>query len=333
MKSFTPRWWLLAIPGFAGLIWGLLAILYTPVEPAAKAGLAAASALVAVAVWKQVAPRISGLLLAGLAAVLIGVVLRALPEPSNDRNWVASHAQSATTQATAAGLRLRKVRNFRYASSGEVTRQSWEERSYDPARLDSVWFGISRFGSVPGVGHVFVSFGFDDGRYLAVSVEARREQHESYDPLRGLFRAYETIYVIGDERDIVAVRSNVWHDDVHLYPVRATREAIRGAFVEMMARADALAQAPEFYDTLFNSCSSNLARHANRVAPGLIPRSLRVVFAGFSDGLAHELDLFDYDGTLAQARARFRVNERAAGDVDAGDFSARIRFIPAGRIP
>jgi hypothetical protein len=33
--------------------------------------------------------------------------------------------------------------------------------------------------------HTLVSFGFDDGQFLCVSVEARRERWQSYSPLAG----------------------------------------------------------------------------------------------------------------------------------------------------
>ena len=36
--------------------------------------------------------------------------------------------------------------------------------------------------------HTFLSFGFEDGRRLAISVEVRRERGESFSPLRGLLR-------------------------------------------------------------------------------------------------------------------------------------------------
>jgi hypothetical protein len=234
-------------------------------------------------------------------------------------------------RVTIAGDRVvvRDVRNFRYAADGTVARAAWDERHYDLRELRSAWLGVSPFGGIPGVGHVFASFGFADGRYLAVSVEARRELGETYSPLRGALRDYELIYVLGDERDVIGVRANVWDDPVYLYPIRSTPADLQAALRDILARAEALAVTPEFYDTIANSCSVNLARHVNRVAPGKVPLGLDVLLAAFSDAAAHEAGLLDVDGPLDAARERYRVNARAAGDVDAGDFSARIRAAPS----
>ena len=258
-------------------------------------------------------------------AVLAIVVWRTIPTPSNQRDWIAPHGRLPKVEIRGNDVAIRDVRNFRYDTSGTVARAAWEDRSYDVQHLNSAWLGVSPFGAVPGVGHVFVSFGFDDGRYLAISVEARRERDEQYGVVRGLLRAFELIYVIGDERDVVGLRTNVWQDEVYLYPVRAAATDLRAAFLDIVARAGALNAHPEFYDTALNSCSSNLARHVNRIAPGRIPSSYKLLFAAFSGELAHDVGLLDVEGELAPVREQYHVNARASGDVDAGDFSARIR--------
>ena len=56
--------------------------------------------------------------------------------------------------------------------------------------------------------HTIVSWEFDDGRHLAVSIETRKERGEVYSALRGFFRQYELYYVVADERDVVRLRTN-----------------------------------------------------------------------------------------------------------------------------
>lgn len=310
----------LATLGLACAACGLAAGVLVPAPASWRLGAIALALGFGLLAWR----RLRWIALA-LSGVLLGLGLRALPMASNTRDWIDEQAHAPVAALGADGARIEHVRNFRFEPGGAIRRQAWETRSYDPARVRSAWLGVSPFGSIPGAGHAFVSFGFDDGRYLALSVEARRETGEDYDPLAGLFRNYELAYVIGDERDVIGLRTNGWGDEVYLYPLRATPEAMRAAFVDMLGRASGLARAPEFYDTLLNSCSVNLARHANRIVAGLVPASHRLVLAGFSDELALDLGLIDFDGTIEQARARFAVKARAAGDVDSGDFSARIR--------
>jgi hypothetical protein len=317
---------LLAPPALLCATWGLAAAAFTPVAPAITASSALAALILAASLARI--PRFSRWLAIALAGLALGFVLRALPEPANDRVWMEPQSRLAEIVFEPERVHVRRVRDFRYGAGGTVTRAHWEDRSYELKDLESAWLGVSPFGGIPGVGHVFASFGFKDGRYLAVSVESRREQGESYSPVAGMYRAYELIYVLGDERDIVGLRANVWGDAVYLYPLRTSPEALRDAFLDILQRANALAAQPEFYDTVTSSCSSNLVRHVNRVVPGKVPGSVKALFAAWSDALAHEVGLLDFEGSLDEARARFHVNERAAGDVDAGDFSARIRSKP-----
>jgi hypothetical protein len=258
-------------------------------------------------------------------AIIAIAIARAIPEPGRARDWVPQQARQATAQVTGDDVVIRDVRNFRYDGAGMPVQPTWEERRYDLKRLNSAWLGVSTFGGVPGVGHVFASFGFDDGRYLAISVEARREQGETYGVFAGMFRQFELIYVIADERDVIGLRTNVWRDPVYLYPVVTEPQALRAAFLDALARATALDAQPEFYDTLTNSCSVNLVRHVNHAVPGIVGDDIRVLLAAFGDEVAHESGLIDFKGTIEQARARFRINERAAGSLDDDDFSKRIR--------
>ena len=75
--------------------------------------------------------------------------------------------------------------------------------------------------------HTLVSFGFDDGQFLCVSVEARRRRWQSYSPLLGLFRSYQLFFVLGDERDIVRLRTNIRHEQVYMYRVRLAPQQLR----------------------------------------------------------------------------------------------------------
>jgi len=46
--------------------------------------------------------------------------------------------------------------------------------------------------------------------HLAVSIEARKVEGESYSSLKGFFRQYELVYVVADERDVMSSASDDW---------------------------------------------------------------------------------------------------------------------------
>ncbi|MEO7964694.1 MAG: DUF4105 domain-containing protein, partial [Gemmatimonadaceae bacterium] len=202
----------------------------------------------------------------------------ALPKsPSTKRPWAADHAKLARTDFLGDSVRIHDVRDFRYSAASQFT-QAWYDRTYQLAELTSVWYIVTPFGSAfRGPAHTFVSFGFGDSTFVSISVEARREVGETYGLVTGLLRDFEVAYIIGDERDLIARRALYDGGDVYLYPIRATPEARRRLFVEMLERANALQQQPEFYNTLSNNCTSNLVDHVNRIAPGKVSSGIRTV--------------------------------------------------------
>src|SRR5690606_5945076 len=114
-------------------------------------------------------------------------------------------------------VRLTGVRNFDYRSIDDFTVR-YEERELRLSDLVRVDFYISFW--MPGpFGHTFVSFVFDEAPPLSVSIETRPEVGEGYSPLASLFKQYELIYVVGDERDVVGVRTNHRGEEVYLYPI------------------------------------------------------------------------------------------------------------------
>ena len=218
-----------------------------------------------------------------------------------------------------------RVRNFSYTAEEAFT-VAYDDRRYDLNKLESVWFIVTPFSKRwRGPAHTFVSFGFADSQYVAISVEARREPGETYGPLTGLFRQFELIYIVGDERDLIGSRAVYGGYDVYLYPIRASRERIRALFLEMVARSNALATRPEFYNTLTNNCTSNVVDHVNHIVPRAVPHGIKTILPGYADEVAYSLGLIDNSISLDEARRRYRVNDQARQFAAAPDFSLRIR--------
>lgn len=237
-------------------------------------------------------------------------------------------AVPATAQVDGHLLRIYKVRDFRYAAGGRPL-PHYYDATYDLDSLETAWLALTTFSRrwrAPA--HTFVSFGFAGGRYLAISVEARREQDESYGIVAGLFRRYELIYVIGDERDLIGRRAAVEGDDTYVYPIRAPAAKMRAMLLAMIDRAAALQERPEFYNSLTNSCTSNLVAHVNQIAPGRIPAGWKTLVPGYADDVALSLGLINTRDDLATIRRRYRVNRRARAALADDSFSLRIRALP-----
>src|SRR5919202_2756990 len=271
--------------------------------------------------------------LATAAALAAGAAGLASMRPSNDRVWAPEHAVLPSADIVGDSVRIHRMRNFTYTAEDRFT-PAYADRSYDLSKLESAWFIVTPFSKWwRGPAHTFVSFGFADSQYVAISVEARREPDEHYAVLTGLFKRFEVIYVVGDERDLIGSRALFGGYDVYLYPIRAPRDKIRQMFVEMLQRANALRSAPEFYNTATNNCTTNVVAHVNHVAPGTVPTGLKTVIPGYTDEVAHRLGLIDSTIALDEARRRYRVNDRARRFAGRPDFSIRIREVGGADAP
>jgi hypothetical protein len=171
--------------------------------------------------------------------------------------------------------------------------------------------------------HTLVSFGFEGEQYLAVSVEARRQKWQRYSPLWGLFRAYELIFVMGDERDIVRLRTNIRRERVYLYRVRLPLDRIQSLFVDYLERAEAVAKRPEWYNSITSNCTTNLFYHRHRqvrwrLRPGIFFNGLSAHTLYKLGGLARELP-------FRELQARSAIHDLALAAGDSADFSRQIR--------
>ena len=261
--------------------------------------------------------------LIGVAVLVLAAALYI--RPSNNRRWIAGQEKLPSATFTGATVTINDLRNFAWAPDGTHTPR-WESRTFNLDDIESAWFILAPFSRENrGPAHTFLSFGFADSQYVAISIEARRELGEGYSIVKGLLRRYEIMYVIGDERDLIGLRTNVRGDDVYVYPIRAPRDKIRALFVQMLERANQLAERPEFYNTLTNNCTTNLLRHANQITPGRIPYGKEVFLPGYADELAYKLGLIDTSLPIEQARKQFLINDRARLYAGNSDFSTRIR--------
>ncbi|MFY0567173.1 DUF4105 domain-containing protein [Archangium lansingense] len=270
-----------------------------------------------------------GLALGVLAVLFVGVfVWTRTVQPSHTRDWAPDLVRASHAEVQGSRVTLHDIRNFRYRSTTDWD-AAWYSATYDTRDLVRAWFIVEPFSGFEGAAHTMVSFEFSGDRFVAFSVEIRRERGETYSVLGGLFRQYEIIYVAGDERDLIQLRSNHRRDDVYLYPVRASQERTVAFFLDMVQRMNGLQAQPEFYNSITSNCTTNLVRHLEKVSETNVPYDHRTLLPAYSDELAFALGLIDSDVSLAETRERHRINTLALAAQDRDDFSLRIR----GRAP
>ncbi len=261
------------------------------------------------------------LLVVGAGALSVPVMSKTA---SHDRDWASGQARLPVIVFTDDLVTVQNIRNFAYGADGRVEAAAYYNRTYDLREVSSVWFGISHFSNFDGLAHTFLSFGFSDGTFLALSIEARRETKEAFHPVRGLFRNYEIIYVLADERDVIGVRSHIKGERVQLYELQIQPDVGAHFLRAMLMEAAEITQTPRFYNTLTDNCTTGIVRHARRVPAWRRVLDCRIVLPGYSDGLAHDLGLLGEDISLEEARNRATVDPSQV-PLETEQFSAAIR--------
>jgi len=219
-------------------------------------------------------------------------------------------------------VHLTGVRNFDYRTRNDFTVR-YEEREVLLSHLTALDFFVSYFMEGP-VGHTFLSFIFDNAPPLSISIETRPEIGEGFAPVASMFKQFELIYLVGDERDLVRVRTNYRREPVYLYRLNTSADDARRLLLVYLARINQLAEHPEFYNLLTNSCTINIVRYANAAG-----RSGGFDIRHFLNGLVDSYLYFSgrVDTTLPfdELRQRSLINEAAQAADGALDFSDRIR--------
>jgi hypothetical protein len=244
--------------------------------------------------------------------------------PSNFRDWEPDQAVLPYAEISGDEVKVYNIRHCLYLDEKQYAARYYHQ-TYDLRKLDSVDLFVVPFRGTPSLAHTMLSFGFQGEEYLAISVEVRKEKGETYSPWLGMLGQYELTYVVGDERDLVGLRVNHRKDDVYLYRAKATPEQARSLFLDVMQRVNKLHEEPEFYHTITNNCTTNIAQHVNRLSPSRIPYDPRLLLSGYSDQLAYELGLLDTKLPFKEARRRAEVSDLVRKNADHVDFSARIR--------
>mgnify|MGYP002377071523 CR=1 FL=1 len=259
----------------------------------------------------------------GFAALLVGVIAWEVSiAPSHDRNWRPEVAVLPRATIDGDRVRITGVRDFDYRSVDDMTVR-YLEREVLLSRLTGVDFYISYW--VPGpVAHTFVSFRIEDAPPIAISIETRPEVGEGFSPIASLFKQFELIYVVGEERDVVRVRTNYRDEDVYLYRIQASAAAARELFLVYLERINELADRPEWYHLLKCNCTLNIVRYANAV--GREGRwDLRHFLNGWADRYLFQAGLLEGSESFAELRARSHINEAARSAGSGADFPNRIR--------
>jgi hypothetical protein len=312
---------ILAVAGMLG--WATLAIYFSALPPAIRTGAAVSFAICAMVVLVAVRPLRKGGVVFCLMFMLVVIGWLAM-EPSHERNWQPDVALLPYATIEGDLLTMHNVRNIDYRSETDYD-VAYYTKTYDLKKLRSFDLFLSDWG-LNTIVHTLVSFGFEDGSYLCISVETRKEVGETYSNLKGFFRQYELIYVVADERDLIRLRTNYRvGETVYLYRFAGVPlETVSAVLLDYVRYINRLYERPEWYNALTANCTSQIRGHTRPYAHK-VWWDWRLLANGYVDELAYEVGSLDRSVPFAELKAKSVINDRAIRADRDPLFSRRIR--------
>jgi hypothetical protein len=269
-------------------------------------------------------------ILAGFILLLAGFFIwQATKKVQTEGDWQSALSRLSSADFNGDLVIVKNIRNFRYNGSEEEKDISvnYYDKTYDLSKLTKVWYIAEPFAGFHAAAHTFLSFEFEDGDFLSITIEARKLKGQNYSLLWGMLHTYPIMYIASDERDVVALRANIRKSNVYMYPVKLSKpENGRLLLIDILERMNDLAVHPDWYNTLWANCTSSIAYHVNRIAPGrLNPFSWQLALTGYADELALKDGLLDTNLNIDEARKKYYISDISRKIGDADNFSQLIR--------
>lgn len=309
---------LLAAAALLLFLWSFGALWYDGPGPAGAA--VAALAFVAGLVFLKGWWRKAGLFALWFCAIL-GWWLTL--KPTNTADWQPDVAQLARAEIDGDLVTFHNVRNCDYRTESDYTPR-WETRTVRLSQITGIDMAIDYWGS-PYMAHPIVSFQFADAPPLCFSIETRKKKGQSYSAIGGLYRQFELVYIVADERDVIRLRTNYRKgEDIYLYRLAIKPEKARERFLEYVRTLDRLQDEPRWYNAITTNCTTAIR---SQHPPGeRLPWDWRILVNGKGDEMLYERKAIRTAGLpFAELKQRVHINPAARAANDSPDFSKLIR--------
>lgn len=243
-------------------------------------------------------------------------------EPSNEREWLPEVRALPGMEVEGERLTVTNLRNFEYRSETDFTPR-WEQRSYDLSQVVGVDLCVCDWGE-EFIVHTMLSWEFQDGQQLCVSIETRKEVGEHYSAVRGFFRQFELYYAVGDERDLIGIRTSVRGEEVRLYRLKISPEQARALLLDYAGVIERLNDEPAWYNAFSHNCTTSIRLHAKHLQIER-PWNWRILINGRGEELLYMRGMVNTSLSFEELLAQSDVSAAANAALGSADFSRRIR--------
>jgi hypothetical protein len=176
---------------------------------------------------------------------------------TNDKEWQPSWSRLPSVEINGNEIVVKDVRSFIYRTERDFDAR-YVTRRFDLDKLATLDFAVSHWDGMEFVAHTMLSFGFEDGKHMALSVETRLPEGVEQGSVPGLYKQFNVIYILADEEDLFALRTNYRKEDMYLYRINIGRENLKKAFLGFAEKINSLHERPRYYHTVTANCTTEL---------------------------------------------------------------------------
>ncbi|MEI8339642.1 MAG: DUF4105 domain-containing protein [bacterium] len=258
-----------------------------------------------------------------LVSIIAYTILVICTSPSNNRNWAKDMGQLASAEISTTTIKISNIRDINYRGVLDYDLK-YKNETFDISKITKAYLFTDPFGKLSA--HTMLGFEFSDGKRVVLSVEVRREVGEWFSGIKGILRQYELIFVWATEKDVVKLRTNHRGDNVYMYEMKMAKPNIEKLFVAAVMRTNKLVKKPEFYNTLTNNCTTNLANLLQNVYNKPIVVDWKYLAPAYAEALSMKYDLID-GPDIPTVRATHNISPLAKKCGDCDNYSEEIRKI------
>ena len=129
------------------------------------------------------------------------------------------------------------------------------------------------------------------------------------------------MFVLGDERDIVRLRTNIRREQVYMYRLRLPPQNLRRLLLDYVRRIEMLAAQPDWYNSVTSNCTTNLFYQGHASVPWWMKPD--IFLNGLSARAMYRLGFLDNSLPFKELQARCAHSRMGSGR------GRRCRFLSA----
>ena len=246
-------------------------------------------------------------------------------KPSNEGDWEADAARTASIEINGDRVTIHNLRNCHYITKTDYS-DCWSDKTVYLSQLRYADLFFTTWGP-KYIGHPILSFQFGDHDHVAFSIEARYKVGQSYSAILGFFRQYELIFIAADERDVIRLRTNYRKDEqVFLYRTTVPANDARQMFLIYADYLNKLHNQPEWYNAVTKNCTTTVDTRIAATLQNPQPWNYQLLLNGTLDKLLYERGRLVTGGLPFETlKEREHINAAGKAADDAPNWSELIR--------